>query len=238
MTPNPDLKIDVLFEDAATLVVNKPGGMPCHPLRPGERETVMNAVAGAFPETALIGDKPNEGGLVHRLDNGTSGALLIARAEAALAAMRSALRAGNIGRRYLALAAGRLENVIEIAAPIAHHPKNPRKMIAITAGERAYRARPAATSVEPIAFYKDFTLLAVHPRTGSRHQIRVHLATLGMPLAGDLLYGGPPLAGMPPDRFWLHLEQLSFDTPEGRVEVEAPLDGGLAAVLRTLEAFR
>jgi 23S rRNA pseudouridine1911/1915/1917 synthase len=238
LLPNPDLKIEVLFEDASVLAVNKPGRMPCHPLRPGERDTVMNAVAAAHPETAAVGDKPNEGGLVHRLDNGTSGALLVARTGAAFTAMRSAIREGRVVRRYQALIAGRLEEPVEIATPIAHHPKNPRKMIAISsanANPHDLGARPAATIVEPLTAYRGFTLAAVKPRTGSRHQIRVHLASIGMPLAGDILYGGPPIAGMPPDRFWLHLMMLAFDSPAGgRVEVEAPLAPDLAAVLRDI----
>src|SRR5262249_37593170 len=72
--PNSEIHIDVLHEDASALVVNKPGSVPCHPIRPGERGTVMNAIAARFPDAANAGDKPLEGGLVHRLDNGTSGA--------------------------------------------------------------------------------------------------------------------------------------------------------------------
>jgi 23S rRNA pseudouridine1911/1915/1917 synthase len=238
LPPNSYLTLEVLFEDASVLVVNKPGRMPCHPLRPDESGTVMNAVAAAYPETAAAGDKPNEGGLVHRLDNGTSGALLIARTGAAFVAMRSAIREGRVARRYQALVAGQLENAVEIAAPIAHHPKNPRKMIAINAANaHAYGlgARPAATIVEPVASYQGFTLVTIKPRTGCRHQIRVHLASIGMPLAGDILYGGPPLAGMPPDRFWLHLGAMAFDSPSGgQVEVEAPLAPDLAAIVAEL----
>ena len=101
--PEAEIPIDVLFEDPALIVVNKPGGIPCHPLRPGERGTVMNAVVARFPETAAIGDKPIEGGLIHRLDNGTSGALMIARTADAFATVRRAIRSGAIKRKYLAL---------------------------------------------------------------------------------------------------------------------------------------
>ena len=103
--------------------------MPCHPLDAGERDTVMNAVVARFPETATVGEKPLEGGLVHRLDNGTSGALLIARNRGTFEKLRDAIRAGRIARRYEALVAGAFEHKTEIDAPIAHHAKNARKMI-------------------------------------------------------------------------------------------------------------
>ena len=127
--PNADLALEVLHEDASVIVVNKAGGVPCHPLNADERDTVMNAVVARFPEIATVGDKPLEGGLVHRLDNGTSGALLIARNRGTFDKLREAIRAGRIARRYEALVAGALESKIEIDAPIAHHAKNARKMI-------------------------------------------------------------------------------------------------------------
>lgn len=234
IVPNPELKIEVLYEDSGVLVVNKPGLVPCHPLRADERATVMNAVVAAYPETARAGDKPLEGGLVHRLDNGTSGALIIARNPQAFNVLRDAIRGNRIIRRYQALAAGRLAAPTEIATPIAHHPKNPRRMIVVEPGSSA-SARPAATVVEPLEHLDGFTLLAVTPRTGRRHQIRVHLASIGLPLAGDTLYGGPALAELPPGRFWLHLAALSFESPvSGRVDVTAPLPADLAALLNRL----
>ncbi len=273
IAPNSDLWVETLYEDSAVLVVNKPGLIPCHPLRPDERDTVMNSVVAAYPETAIAGDKPLEGGLVHRLDNGTSGALIIARTNEAFAMMRDAIRHGRVVRRYQALALGSIDKPCEIASPIAHHPKNVRKMVAIDLGHsegpmrpvdggarhadggirhagggmrhiagatRRYdNGRPAATMVEPLEHIGAFTLISVIPRTGRRHQVRVHLASMNHSLAGDELYGGPALEGLAPGRFWLHLAHLGFDSPAGgRVEAEAPLPADLRAALERCAQVR
>jgi len=235
--PNPEIHLDVLFEDAAAIVVNKPAPMPCHPLRAGELMSVMNGVVARYPETALVGDDPREGGLVHRLDNGTSGALIIAREAGAFSKLREAIQSGLVARRYEALVAGELTLPLRLDAPIAHHPRNHRKMIALNEWESppAHGARPALTIVEPVARFGGFTLVSIAPRTGNRHQIRVHLASAGYPLAGDALYGGPPLSALAPDRFWLHLREVEFDSPaSGRVRTEAPRPADLEETLRKL----
>ncbi len=234
LTANPGIALDVLYEDASVLVVNKPGLMPCHPLRTGERATVMNGVAALFPEAASAGDNPREGGLVHRLDNGTSGALIIARTPDAFARLRAAIRGGAVERRYEALVTGRVARRLELVSPIAHHPKSPRKMAAgkpgAVAPSRAGRA--ALTIVEPIRRIGGFTLVSIMPRTGRRHQIRVHLAGAGYPLVGDTLYGGPAAKELPAGRFWLHLRAVTFESPAaGRITVEAPLPAELKALL-------
>jgi 23S rRNA pseudouridine1911/1915/1917 synthase len=234
LEPNPHLQLETLYEDEAVVVVNKPGLIPCHPLREGENNTVINAVAVSYPEAALAGDKLLEGGLVHRLDNGTSGALIIARDPDAFAALRTAIRHGDISRRYLALCVGHLEDEIEIAIPIAHHVKNRRKMITVPANlATVYGARPAATVIRPLQHYASFSLIEAKPRTGCRHQIRAHLASIGHPLAGDTLYGGPEIPELTPGRFWLHLSEVAFESPAcGYVTIQAPLPPDLDAVLR------
>jgi len=155
--------------------------------------------------------------------------------------LRQAIRTGQIVRIYHAIVAGMLDQPVEIATPVTHHPKNARKMITASnsaqgGGHPAARsARPALTMVSPISHYRGFTRVAVTPRTGSRHQIRVHLASIGHPLAGDLLYGGPAIAPLVPGRFWLHLASLEFDSPAGgRVKVEAPLASDLAKAVTQL----
>jgi 23S rRNA pseudouridine1911/1915/1917 synthase len=236
LQPNPSHKIDVLYEDESVVVVNKPGLMPCHPLKQGECDTVINTVIAAFPEVADAGDKTLEGGLVHRLDNGTSGALIIARGRDAFETMRAAIRRGDISRRYLALCAGEFEGQVEIATPIAHHPKNRRKMITMPATAAvSSSARPAATLVQVLRRYSCLSLVEARPRTGHRHQIRVHLASIGHSLVGDILYGGPTISGLLPGRFWLHLSEVAFESPSNRhVTVTASLPSELGNVLTRL----
>ncbi len=232
--PNADLPLEVVHEDASVIVVNKAGGMPCHPLNADERDTVMNAVVARFPEIATVGEKPLEGGLVHRLDNGTSGALLIARNRGTFDKLRDAIRAGKIARRYEALVAGVLESKTEIDAPIAHHAKNARKMIVgdPSSANPKRAGRPASTVVDPIRRVGAFTLLSIAPKTGSRHQIRVHLASIGLPIVGDTLYGGPASESLAHGRFWLHLCDIAFDSPAvGHAKVTAPLPEDLKKLI-------
>ncbi len=244
IVPNPEIPLAVLFQDDAALVVNKPAPMACHPLRRGERDTVMNAVVARFPEAGLAGDQTREGGLIHRLDNGTSGALIVARASGAFGTLRDAIRTGAIVRRYEALVAGEIRSPMRLGDPIAHHPKNRRKMIVrkgVAIEEResrnTHQARPAVTIVEPISRLGGFTLVSVLPKTGNRHQIRVHLAAAGHPLAGDALYGGPALATLAMDRFWLHLCEVGFDSPaSGQVRVQAPHPADLIESLSELRS--
>jgi len=233
--PNPSLNVEILYTDDALVVANKPGLMPCHPLRAGERDTVMNAVVARFPETAEIGDRGSEGGLIHRLDNGTSGALLIARTQDSFDALRGALKAGKIARIYEALVDGEMKAPMELSSPIAHHPVNPQKMaLGESRSRRPKRAgRPAVTKIEPVRRVGSSTLVRALPRTGSRHQIRVHLAAAGFPIVGDALYGGPVAQTLPEGRFWLHLREMELDSPAGRhIKVKAPIPPELARLIR------
>jgi 23S rRNA pseudouridine1911/1915/1917 synthase len=210
--------------------------MPSHPLKPGEKGTAANALVGRFPELAQVGPQPSEGGLVHRLDTDTSGLLLAARTDAAHAMLRAQFAARTVEKGYLALVAGEIHAGGEIALPLFHDPRDPRRMLAASDPEYAelHGARPAQTTFAPVERRSGFTLLDVGIATGVMHQIRAHLSFIGHPLAGDDLYGGPPLPGL--DRHFLHAARLGFAHPDGsRARFESALPAELSAAWNSLQ---
>ncbi|HZX93296.1 MAG TPA: RluA family pseudouridine synthase [Myxococcales bacterium] len=233
--PQPELPIRIVHADAHLVVADKPAGMPSHPLKPGETGTAANALVGRFPELAQIGPSPREGGLVHRLDTDTSGLLLAARTAAAHALLRAQFTARTVDKGYLALVAGEIHAGGEIALPLAHDPRDARKMMAVSDPDYAeeHAARNAVTRFAPVERRGGFTLLEVEIPTGVMHQIRAHLAFIGHPLAGDELYGGPLPAGL--SRHFLHAARLAFAHPDGsRARYESPLPADLSAALAGL----
>ncbi|TMA17983.1 MAG: RluA family pseudouridine synthase [Deltaproteobacteria bacterium] len=234
--PEPLLPIRIVHADAHLIVADKPAGMPSHPLKPGERGTAANALVGRFPELAHVGPAAREGGLVHRLDADTSGLLLAARTEAAHAMLRAQFTARSVEKGYLALVTGEIHAGGEIALPLLHDPRDPRKMQAASDAQFAeeHGARAAVTRFAPVERRGGFTLLEVEIPTGVMHQIRAHLAFIGHPLAGDALYGGPDLPGL--SRHFLHASRLAFAHPDGsRVRYESELPPDLVSPLRDLE---
>jgi len=239
LTADPSIVLEILYVDPSVVVVNKPGMMPCHPMRPGETGTVMNGLAAAMPETAAVGVDPREGGLIHRLDNGTSGALMIARNGDSFGLLRAAIRGGGIRRRYQALVSGRMEQATEIDVAISHDRRRSHRMLSRSGG-RMSGVRPpraASTHAVPTRWFNGMTLVDVYPSTGLRHQIRVHLASIEHPIVGDELYGGElspaePTRALRAGRFWLHLTEIEFESPAaGGVAVTAPLPDELARLL-------
>ncbi len=233
--PEPELPIRIVHADAHVVVADKPAGMPSHPLKPGEKGTAANALVGRFPELARVGPSPREGGLVHRLDTDTSGLLLAARTDAVHAMLRAQFAARTVEKGYLALVAGEIHAGGEIALPLAHDPRDARRMMAISDPEYAeeHAARNAVTRFAPVERRSGFTLLDVEIPTGVMHQIRAHLAFIGHPLAGDALYGGPALPGL--SRHFLHASRLGFAHPDGsRARYESPLPEELRRAVEAL----
>ncbi|MCB9623991.1 MAG: RluA family pseudouridine synthase [Sandaracinus sp.] len=136
--PDPSVELVIVHEDDACVIVDKPAGMPCHPLRPEELGTVANGLVARFPSMRGVGFAGREPGLVHRLDNDTSGLLLAAKHEAAFQTLVEALREGRVDKRYVALCAGTVETQT-IPTPIVHH--DARRMRVAEAGERRARER-------------------------------------------------------------------------------------------------
>jgi 23S rRNA pseudouridine1911/1915/1917 synthase len=230
-----DLAVPVRYEDEHLLVVAKPAGLVVHPA-PGHRGgTLAGALLGrAGPLSAVAG--PERPGIVHRLDRDTSGLLLVAKDDATHLALAADLAARRIERGYQALAQGALgppdDGVVD--APIARHPRDRTRMAVVPGG------RPARTHWHAVRRFGPVTQLELRLDTGRTHQIRVHLAHLRHPLAGDLAYGADPrlAAGLGLARPFLHAWRLAFTHPAtgARVELEEPLPPDLAAVLARLTA--
>lgn len=207
LAANPALPLTILYEDPWLVAVDKPPGLPSHPLDPRERDTIANALLARFPETAALA-----GGLAHRLDTGTSGVLLAARSAATWAVLRAAFRARAIGKRYLALVAGTAPPQVTVDLPLSHDPADRRRMIATRPGLRSW---PARTTVRRLASDATTSLVVVDMASGVTHQIRVHLAHVGHPVLGDALYGGPS-AALAPGRHALHAAELVLPSLDGR----------------------
>lgn len=216
LLPEPeDLSVAWIHEDEALVALSKPAGMPSHPLRAGERGTAANALVFRYPECAGASADPREAGLCHRLDTGTSGALLAARTRDAYLAVREAFRAGEVEKAYLALVAG-APGEREVRAPVQDH------------------GLPAETRFHPVERLGEWSLVRCLTRGGQRHQVRVHAAAAGHPLAGDARYGGAALAGL--DGFFLHAEcmRLRHPTTGAAIEIRAPLPRDREALLAAL----
>jgi 23S rRNA pseudouridine1911/1915/1917 synthase len=216
--PQPELPLEVLWQDEALVAVNKPPGMASHPLEPGERGTLASALVARFPECVAAGADPREAGLVHRLDDGTSGVLLAARSRGAWEAARAEFRRGAAVKTYLALVEGEIDSPFVVDLPIAHDRARGGGRVG---GERA---QPARTEVFVAERRGARTLVRCVTRSGRVHQVRVHLAASGHPVVGDTRYGGPPweLPG-----FFLHAGQITLVHPVtgDPFTVTAPLPG-------------
>jgi 23S rRNA pseudouridine1911/1915/1917 synthase len=224
-----DLAFRVVHEDPSLAVIDKPGGVAGHALDPRQRGTVAGFLLARYPEAASVGDRLAPG-LVHRLDTGTSGLLVAARTHAAFLALRSAWRAGNVCKTYLAIVRGRLQSAATIEVALAHDPADRRRMVAATGARRAWRA---TTHIEPLHVFGDRTLVRASMQTGVMHQIRVHLALHGHPVLDDALYGDAAV-GLPPGRHALHACELRFPHPVGheQLTLSSALPPDLACLCR------
>ena len=226
VVPEPQTPLQVLFCDAHLVAVNKPAGVPSHPLRSGEKGTLANALVARFPECAGAADDLREAGLGHRLDNGTSGVLLAARRHDVWLALRAALRAPGCEKHYLAEVVGApAEARGSLAEPIGRHGRRGQRVLV---GGQGRNPLPALTEWEVIERRPQSSLLRVRLHAGRAHQVRAHLASLGHPLVGDLLYGqaraGAAAHALGATSIRLHAESVSLRHPGSGepLSIEAP----------------
>ena len=219
--------VPVRYQDDHLLVVAKPAGMVTHPTAARRGGTLVNRLLGMDVPLSSVGG-PDRPGIVHRLDAGTSGLMVVAKDDRTHRALSKRLEARRVERRYLALVRGEVADAsFTVDAPVAR-----------MGGRMAVRrpsGRQAETSFEVAERLEGVTLLEARPRTGRTHQIRVHLAAIGHPILGDRSYGGggDDARRLGLDRPFLHAFRLSFDHPvTGEpVDLEEPLPEDLAGAL-------
>ncbi len=223
-----DIPLDVLYEDADVVAVNKSAGMVVHAGAGAHSGTLTNALVHRFGALSAVGGDSRPG-IVHRIDRYTSGVLLVARSDAAHLSLARQFAVRTVEKVYIALVHGAVKtDTGRIMKPITRDPVRRTRMTA-----RLDSGRTAITDYKVLRRFEKFTLLEVRIGTGRTHQIRVHLASIGHVVAGDKLYGAP--AG-PSARFFLHAARISFDSPSTgeRITVEAPLPGELEEWLSSL----
>ncbi len=232
-----DLPLPILYQDADVIVVNKPAGMVVHPAAGHASGTLVNALLHHVTDLSGIGGELRPG-IVHRLDKGTSGVMVVAKNDAAHDALSQQFQDRQVDKEYAALVWGVVQAGRRIDLPIGRDPNDRQKMSA-----RARRSRSAVTRITRAEHLRGVTLCQVAIATGRTHQIRVHLSAIGHPIVGDATYGGTrkrvpadllPLLRL--ERPFLHALQLTFTHPTDgrRMQFEAPLAADLQAVLDDL----
>ena len=229
IAPDP-IPLAVVYEDVDVIVVNKPAGLVVHPAPGHPRGTLANALVAHAPTISVGGS--HRAGIVHRLDKDTSGLIVAAKSDRGRTSLVSQWAAQSVEKTYLALVAGRIEeSEATIDAPIGRDPKNRQRMTVQRSG------RPAVTHFRVLERFANATLLEVKIETGRTHQIRVHLAFIGYPVAGDPVYGRGRIVTPGLGRQFLHASELAFQLPDGTpVRFAAPLPGELEQALTELRA--
>jgi 23S rRNA pseudouridine1911/1915/1917 synthase len=189
--PEPGAPLDVRLERADLVIVNKPAGQPSVPLGGGDSGSLAGALLGRYPEMAGIGYRSREPGLVHRLDTRTSGLLVAARSQLAFDVLALALRAHRLDKRYLAIVeAAELPESGVIDRPLMSHPSGSGRVIVAPPEAVASGIRSCRSEFRTLERRGRFALVEVEASRAYRHQVRVHLASCGWPIAGDIEYGG------------------------------------------------
>ena len=234
LAPEPVPGLSIVYEDADIVVVDKPAGVAAHPTPGWSGPTVLEGLLATGHTVATSGAAERQG-IVHRLDAGTSGLMVVAKSEPAYSALKRAFREREVDKIYHALVQGHPDPLRgTVDAPIARHPSGDGRFAVVTGG------RPSVTHYDTIEAFRAASLIEVKLETGRTHQIRVHMAALRHPCAGDRLYGADPVLAerLGLTRQWLHAVQLGFAHPaDGRwAEFHSAYPADLAHALDVLRA--
>jgi 23S rRNA pseudouridine1911/1915/1917 synthase len=237
-TPKPEaIPLPIVFQDHDLVVIDKPAGMVVHPAAGHASGTLVNALLHHVDDLSGIGGEKRPG-IVHRLDRGTSGLMVVAKHDAAHEELARQFHDREVEKEYIALVWGRVQAGRRIDAPIGRDPGNRKKMSA-----RVRRSREAVTRIVRAEVIGPLTLAHVAIHTGRTHQIRVHLSAIGHPIVGDALYGGVHRrvpgdlrAVTHLDRPFLHAARLAFNHPtdQRRLTFTSELPADLERVLEEL----
>ncbi|MCF8010859.1 MAG: RluA family pseudouridine synthase [Clostridiales bacterium] len=222
-----NIPLDIYYQDHSVIVINKPRGMVVHPAAGNWEGTLVNALLYHFHELYDFDDNLRPG-IVHRLDKDTSGLLVITKDEMAREHLVNQLKERKVVKKYLALVNGKLKNKSGIIdAPIGRHPVDRKKMAVVESN-----SKPAVTKYRVLDYNGDFSLVDLKLYTGRTHQIRVHMAYIKYPLAGDTFYG-PRKPQIQLDGQFLHAYRLGFIHPEEDryLEFNAPLPSCMQNIL-------
>lgn len=227
------IDLDVLYEDQNIIVLNKPAGLVVHPGAGNVDNTLVNALVYHWPEIAQAGE-PNRPGIVHRLDKETSGVMIAARTNEAYKWLVKEFKSRRPKKTYLALVDGRPPTPTGRIETRIGRDEQHRQRMTVTYGDKG---RKATTEYFTMKEFEEHTLLEVSLLSGRTHQIRVHLAFLGCPVAGDRIYGRRNKT-IETDRFFLHANRLSIRLPEEKTarEFVAPLPEDLETLLEQLRS--
>jgi 23S rRNA pseudouridine1911/1915/1917 synthase len=234
VTPIPVEGLVILHEDDDIVVVDKPVGVAAHPSPGWTGPTVIGGLAAAGVRVSTSGSAERQG-VVHRLDVGTTGVMVVAKSEHAYTVLKRAFKERTVDKRYHGLVQGLPDpSVGTIDAPIDRHPRHDYRYAVVAGG------KPSVTHYEVMEAFRSASLVDIRLETGRTHQIRVHFSALKHPCVGDLTYGADPVLAkrLKLTRQWLHARSLSFDHPDDghRVEFVSDYPDDLASALKILQS--